>query len=142
MVKMLVFHRIVDMLVFVSLGDVQPDADKHENARSAERPIEAPLSNCESQRSACKGGGGEIGSCSSRAQISECPNEKNEAYAVAKKTDSRQAEGDANSRQFGADGKREAGIHGAGSETAVSSTLDSLRYRREAPSVRFFGVSF
>ena len=94
-VEMFVFQRLMNMQVFVPLGDVQPDADKHENARSAERPIEAPLSNCESQRSACKGGGGEIGSCSSRAQISECPNEKNEAYAVTKKTDSRQAEGDA-----------------------------------------------
>ena len=38
------------MVVFVSLGDVQPDADEHENARSAERPIEAALSEREGER--------------------------------------------------------------------------------------------
>jgi hypothetical protein len=44
-VEMLVFQWLMNMLVFVSPGDVQPHADEHENARSAERPIEAPLSN-------------------------------------------------------------------------------------------------
>ena len=60
-VEMFVFQRLMDVLVFVSLGDVQPDADEHENARSAERPIEAALSDCEGERGACKRGGGEIG---------------------------------------------------------------------------------
>jgi hypothetical protein len=51
----------MDVLVFVSLGDVQPNADEHENARSAERSIEAALSDCEGERDACKRDGGEIG---------------------------------------------------------------------------------
>jgi hypothetical protein len=78
-VEMLVFQRLMNMLVFVSLGDVQPHADEHENARSAERPIEAPLSNQEGERGACKRGRGEIGSCASRAEMTERTNEKNEA---------------------------------------------------------------
>jgi hypothetical protein len=41
-VAMFVFQRLMDVLVFVSLGDVQPDADEHENARSAERQSRRP----------------------------------------------------------------------------------------------------
>jgi hypothetical protein len=92
-VEMLVFQRLMNMLVFVSLGDVQPHADEHENARSAERTIEAPLSNCEGERGACKRGRGEIGSCASRAEMTERTNEKNEAYTVAKKADGRRHPG-------------------------------------------------
>ena len=55
-VEMFAFQRLMDVLVFVSLGDVQPDADEHENARGTERPIEAALSDCESERGACKRG--------------------------------------------------------------------------------------
>ena len=117
------FQRLMDVLVFVSLGDVQPDAEEHENARSAERPIEAALSDCESERGACKRGGGEIGSCASRAKMTERPNEKNEAYAVTEKTDGRHGEDNAHGRQFRAGGKREAGIYGASGETLPHGDL-------------------
>jgi hypothetical protein len=122
-VEMFVFQRLMDVLVFVSLGDVQPDADEHENARSAERPIEAALSGREGERGACKRGGGEIGPCASRAKMTERPNEKNEAYAVTKKTDGRHGEDNAHGRQFRAGGKREACIYGASGETLPHGDL-------------------
>jgi hypothetical protein len=109
-VEMFVFQRLMNVLVFVSLGDVQPDADEHENARSAERPIEAALSGREGERGACKRGGGEIGPCASRAKMTERPNEKNEAYAVTEKTDARHGEDNAHGRQFRACGERETCI--------------------------------
>jgi hypothetical protein len=128
-VEMFVFQRLMDVLVFVSLGDVQPDAEEHENARSAERPIEAALSDCEGERGACKRGGGEIGSCASRAKMTERPNEKNEAYAVTEKTDGRHGEDNAHGRQFRAGGKREAGIYGASGETLPHGDLVKLQQR-------------
>jgi hypothetical protein len=88
-VEMFVFQRLMDVLVFVSLGDVQPDADEHENARSAECPIEAALSGREGERGACKRGGGEIGPCAIRAEMTERPNEKSQAHTIAEETDCR-----------------------------------------------------
>ena len=41
--EMFVFQWLMDVLVFVSLGDVQPDADGMRSC-GAERPIEAALS--------------------------------------------------------------------------------------------------
>ena len=122
-VEMFVFQRLMDVLVFVSLGDVQPDAEEHENARSAERPIEAALSDCEGERGACQTGRWRIGSCPSRAKMTERPNEKNEAYAVTEKTDGRHGEDNAHARQFRAGGKREAGIYGASGETLPHGDL-------------------
>jgi hypothetical protein len=123
MVEMFVFHRLMDVLVFVSLGDVEPHADEHENARDAERPIEAALSDCEGKHGTCKRGGGEIGSCASRAEMTERPNEKNEAYAVTEKTDGGHGEGDAHGGQFRAGSKCEAGIYGASGETLPHGDL-------------------
>ena len=36
-VEMFVFHRVVDVLVFVSFGDVQPNADQHAPVRAVPR---------------------------------------------------------------------------------------------------------
>lgn len=90
-VEMFVFHRVVDVLVFVSFGDVQPNADQHENARGAEGPIELALSDREGERSTCKRRGGKIRSCASRPEMTERVNEKNEADAVTEKTNHRHA---------------------------------------------------
>jgi len=102
--EMFVFHRVVDVLVFVSLGHMQPNADEHENARSTEGPIELALSDCEGEGGTCKGRGREIGSCASRAEMTERPNEKSEADAVTEKTNGRHAEDSAHGRQFRAYG--------------------------------------
>ena len=122
-VEMLVFQRLMNMLVFVSLCDVQPDAEEHENARRAERPIKAALANSKGERGARKRGGGEIGSCSSRAEMTERMNEKNEAYTVAKKADGGDCEDNAHGRHFCASGERESGIYGASGETLPHGDL-------------------
>ena len=122
-VEMFVFQRLMNMLVFVSLCDVQPHADEHENARGAERPIEAALANSKGERGAGKRSGGEIGSCASRAEMTERSNEKNEAYAVAKKTNGGHCEDNAHGRHFCASGEREAGIYGASGETLPHGDL-------------------
>jgi hypothetical protein len=123
MVEMFVFHRLMDVLVFVSLGDVEPHANEHENTRDAERPIEAALSDCEGKRGACKRSGGEIGSCASCAEMTERPNEKNEAYTITEKTDGRHGEGKADGWQFRAGSECEAGIYSASGETLPHGDL-------------------
>ena len=125
-VEMFVFQRLMNVLVFVSLGDVQPDADEHENARSTERPIETALSDCEGERGARKGGGGEIGSCTSRAKMTEHTNIKNEVCPVAEKTDSCHGEGSTHGREFRASGESEAGIYGASNETLPHGDLQRI----------------
>ena len=80
--EMFVFHRVVDVLVFVSLGHMQPNADEHQNGRDAEGPIELALSDCEGEGGTRKRRGREIGSCASCAEVTERANEKSEADAT------------------------------------------------------------
>jgi hypothetical protein len=84
--EMFVFLWLMNMLVFMSLADVRPNADQHEDHRSAERPVEPTLPEGEGERGACKGRGGEIGSCASCAEMTKDANEKNETNAIAQKT--------------------------------------------------------
>ena len=65
----------------------------------------------------------------------ECPNEKNEAYAVTKKADRRHGEDNAHGRQFRAGGKREAGIYGASGETLPHGDLRWITTRDFAREV-------
>ena len=55
--------------------------------------------------------------------MTECANEKNETYAVTKKTNCRHGEDNAHGRQCRTGGKCEAGIYGASSETLPHSDL-------------------
>jgi hypothetical protein len=134
-VEMFVFHRVVDVLVFVSFGDVQPNADQHENACGAKGPIELALSDREGERSTCKRRGGKIRSCASCPEMTERPNEKNEAYAVTEKADGRHGEDNAHGRQFRAGGKREAGIYCASGETFPHGDLRWITTRDFAREV-------
>ena len=121
--EMFVFHWLMNMLMFMSFADVKPNSDQHEDPRSAERPIEPALSNCEGERGACKRGGGEIGSGASCAEMTEGANEKNETDAIAQKTDGGHGEGDAQPRQFRASDESEADIYRASSKTLPHGDL-------------------
>ena len=89
--EMFVFQRVVDVLVFVLLGHMQPNAYEHENARGAECPIELALSDCEGEGGTCKRRGREIGSCASCTEVTERANEKSEADSITEKTNNRHA---------------------------------------------------
>ena len=70
-VKVLVLHRLVNVPMFVAFGNVQPDAYEHENARSAERPIEPTLTEGEGERRARERRNGKIGPGSRCAEMTE-----------------------------------------------------------------------
>lgn len=91
MVEMFVFLRFMNMFMFVPFGDVQPDADEHEQAGSAEGPIQSTLSEGKGERSTRERRGGEIGSRSCCTEITERSDKKDEAYAIAEETDNRHA---------------------------------------------------
>jgi hypothetical protein len=90
-----VLHRIVDVLMFVSLRHVQPNADQHKDARRAEGPIELALSDREGERSPGKWSSGKIGSGASRPEMAKRVDEKNKADTVTEKTNHRHAQDNA-----------------------------------------------
>ena len=90
-VKMFVLLRFMNMLMLVPFADVQPDADEHENACSAEGPIQPTLSEGKGERSTRERRGGEIGSRSCCTEITERSDKKDEANAIAEETDDRHA---------------------------------------------------
>jgi hypothetical protein len=90
-VEMFVFLRFMNMLVFVSLADVQPNAREHEGARNAKDPIETTFSEGKGERSARERCGGEIGPGSRCTEMAERLNEKDEADAISEETDRQDA---------------------------------------------------
>lgn len=86
-VEVFMLQRFMDVLVFVPLGNVQPDTGEHERSGDAKRPIEVALSDCEGERSTRKWRRGEISSRASRAEMAQRQHEKDEAHPVAEETD-------------------------------------------------------
>jgi hypothetical protein len=122
-VKVFVLHRLVNMLMLVAFGNVQPDAYEHENSRETERPIQPTLPEGEGERSARERRSGKIGPCSSCAEMTERPHEKNETDAIAEETDDRNAQGDGHCGKFRADGEGQSCIGDACAETLPHCNL-------------------
>ena len=82
---------IVKMFMLVPFGDVQPHADEHEQACSAEGPIQPTLSEGKGERCARERCDGKIRPRSCSTEITERSDKKDEAYAIAEETDNRHA---------------------------------------------------
>ena len=116
-VKVLVLHRLVNVPMFVAFGNVQPDAYEHENARSAERPIEPTLTEGEGERRACERRSGKIGPCARCAEMTERLHEKNETDAIAQETDGATPRVTLVAGQLRADGESQSGVDDTCGET-------------------------
>ena len=116
-VKVVVLDRLVNVPMFVAFGNVQPNADEHENARDPKRPIEPALPEGEGERGTSERRGGKIGPCSRCAEMAERLHEKNETDAIAKETDDRHTESDVSGWEFRANGESQPGVDDACGKT-------------------------
>ena len=86
-VEVLMLQRFVGVLVFVPLGDVQPDTDAHKRSRDTKRPIETTLSEGEGERGTRKWRCREISSRARRPEMAQGQHEKNQTHPEAEETD-------------------------------------------------------
>ena len=84
-------QRLVDVLVFVPLGEVQPNADQHENSRGAKTPTNLTFSNCKGEGCPGKRRSGKVRARASRPEMTERLDEQNEAEAITKKPNNHDA---------------------------------------------------
>ena len=87
-VAVLVLHRLVDMPVLVALGDVQPDARRHQRGRGPESAASSGSpSSDHGDRVADERRGREIGAGARRPELAQRHDEEHKADAVAHETD-------------------------------------------------------
>ena len=132
---MFMLQRLVDVPVFVPLGDVQPNADQHENSRSAKTPTKLTFSNCKGEGCPGKRRGGKVRARASRPEMTERLDEQNEADAITKKPNNHDSQGNANRRYRWIHEKSEPGIYGASHQTLPHGNLRWVAARNLASEV-------
>ena len=132
---MFMLQRLVDVLVFVPLGDVQPNADHHENSRSAKTPTKLALSNCKGKGRPGKWRGGKVRARASRPEVTERLDEQDEADAITKKPNNHDAQGDANRRYRWIHEKSEPSIYRSSHQTLPHGNLRWVAARNLASEI-------
>ena len=86
-VRMGVRHRLMNVLVFMMLGQVQPHAGRHQRASNSELHGDRFAQRDHRSGAADEWSRGEIGACSRRAEMAQSDDEQGEAHAVAEEAD-------------------------------------------------------
>lgn len=82
-VTMAVLHRLMRVSMFVTLAQMQPDAQPHENGGGPERPRRHLRPEDEGQRHAEQRGNREIRASARGAEVAQRHNEERKAHAIS-----------------------------------------------------------
>ena len=82
---MLMFHRSVRMLVLVTFGQMQPQANRHERTSHHQPNRQRLVEHCQREQRADERSQRKIGSRARRPEIAQAKHEQREAYAIAEK---------------------------------------------------------
>jgi len=86
-VGVLVRHRLVDVLLLVAFGDVEPRAQRHERRPGGERDARPLVEDDERDCGADEGRGGEARARARRSHVAECEDEQHQTHAVAEEAE-------------------------------------------------------
>ena len=132
---MFMLQRLVDVLVFVPLGDVQPNADQHENSRSAKTPTKLTVSNCKGEGCPGKRRSGKVRARASRPEMAKRLDEQNKTDAITKKPNNHDTQSSPNRRYRWIHGKSEPGIYRSSHQTFPHGDLRRVAARNLASEV-------
>ena len=117
LVAVFVLEQLVDVFMFVTLADVEPDANHHQPRRHAETPSHRLAEQEDANERTDERRGREIRAGPSRAEVSEGSHEQDETHAIAQQSkQSREPhQGRAGSRRTAR--QRDRDVDPAGDET-------------------------
>src|SRR5207237_7084286 len=87
LVAVFVLEQLVHVLMFVTLADVEPDADHHQPRRHAEAPGDRLTKQEDTNERTDERRGREVRAGPSRAQLSEGQHEQDKTHAIAQQSE-------------------------------------------------------
>ena len=128
-VAVFMLQRLVLMLVFVTLCQMQPEADAHERRRHAERNRKSFLENHQGEDGSDERSEREIRTCASGPQVPQGQHETRQADPVTKQTNRTSGQHGGQPRKVRPGEKGKAQIHAARNQTLCGGDLDGITAR-------------
>ena len=133
-VRVVVSERFVQMLVFVPLGQMQPDAERHQGCRRRKNRREGLSEKRDRNRGTDEWRGREVGAGARAAEMPQGHDEQHQAQPVAHETEQQDGGDVRRRRQLVAERERQRGVGAAGREALAAAMMrasapDTLRVR-------------
>src|SRR6266404_9354080 len=114
LVAVFVLEQLVHVFMFVTLADVDPDADHHQPRRPAETPGHRLTEQEDANEPTDEWRGGEIRDGPSRAKVSERQHEQDKTHAIAQQSEQSGEPQNGRAGNRGAERQRDADVDTSG----------------------------